>query len=379
MAWFAVLFLVAIALMVGRWWHLLAELVPKRVRAPAGILFALLPLALVGNFALPSGWHLVRTAVGAVAALWMFCASLFVPLWICWEAARLARRLLKRPPLPPAAAGRIGLGLLLLFAALAAFSFVNAVRAPDVAEYEFRVDGKTERPLRVAFFSDLHFDALYLPGQTERLAEAIEALAPDAVLFGGDLSDADTLLLSGRGLGDALRRIAPPLGIWATTGNHEAYLGRAEEVRTWAANRGWRWLLDSTACVGGAFCVTGRTDPQVARRTGTPRADLASLRPDSANASLPWIVLDHQPQLGQREAVEAGADLVLSGHTHDGQQFPWNLVVKAIYENPHGAVVYGKNGHHGMAVTSSGFGTWGMPFRLATSSEVVLVTLKGRN
>ncbi|MBO7131630.1 MAG: hypothetical protein J6V65_05760, partial [Fibrobacterales bacterium] len=68
--------------------------------------------------------------------------------------------------------------------------------------------------------------------------------------------------------------------------------------------------------------------------------------------------------------------LVLSGHTHDGQTFPWNLVVRLIYENPHGAVVYGSGARRGLAVTSSGFGRWGFPFRLGTESEIVFLTLR---
>ncbi|MBO7501198.1 MAG: metallophosphoesterase [Fibrobacterales bacterium] len=381
------LVLLLFALMFGRWWHLLSEWVPPRLRTAAGLCFALLPLAMLGNFLLPQDQVVLRTVLAAVAALWMFGCSLFLPVWILWELSRIVKRVAAwrerrkgRLPVnvwrnPDLRYGRAALALL-VFAGLAAFAYVECDWSHEVREYEFHTGKNPERPLRIAFFSDLHFDALYHPGRTERLVEEIEAFGPDVVLFGGDLADVDSALVSARGLGDAFARLRPPLGIWATTGNHEAYLPRRELMPAWAEKRGWTWLRDSTACLEGKLCVTGRLDPNVAAVEGLARAGIEGLRPAGADTLLPWIVLDHQPQLGQREAVEAGADLVLSGHTHDGQTFPWNLVVRLIYENPHGALVHGDGKHRGMAVTSSGFGRWGFPFRLGTSPEIVFVTLR---
>jgi predicted MPP superfamily phosphohydrolase len=84
----------------------------------------------------------------------------------------------------------------------------------------------------------------------------------------------------------------------------------------------------------------------------------------------PSILLTHQPgNLAIAEA--AGVGLQVSGHTHGGQFWPWNLIVARIW----GRFGYGLNRIGTMwVVTSSGVGTWGPPLRVGTRSEIVLVT-----
>jgi uncharacterized protein len=80
--------------------------------------------------------------------------------------------------------------------------------------------------------------------------------------------------------------------------------------------------------------------------------------------------MDHQP-FGLREAVEEGIDLQISGHTHDGQLWPFNYIVEAIYELPWG---YRKNGNTHFYV-SNGLGTWGPPVRIGNRPEIVQIHL----
>jgi predicted MPP superfamily phosphohydrolase len=84
----------------------------------------------------------------------------------------------------------------------------------------------------------------------------------------------------------------------------------------------------------------------------------------------PVILLDHSP-LGLAEARGQPVDLIVSGHTHNGQIFPGNLIVAQIYENAYGYKVY--DALH--SVVTSGVGTWGPPWRLASQSEIVLLTV----
>jgi hypothetical protein len=80
----------------------------------------------------------------------------------------------------------------------------------------------------------------------------------------------------------------------------------------------------------------------------------------------PIILMDHQP-IGLNEAVEQGADLQLSGHTHHGQLWPFNAITNAIYEVSWG---YKKKGQTQFYV-SSGVGTWGPPVRLGNTPEII--------
>jgi len=86
---------------------------------------------------------------------------------------------------------------------------------------------------------------------------------------------------------------------------------------------------------------------------------------------LPKIVLDHQP-LSIKESIDNHIDFHLSGHTHDGQIFPFNKFVSLIYEQGYGYRRAG-NTH---AYVSSGLGLWGAPIRLGTRSEIVRINLR---
>jgi predicted MPP superfamily phosphohydrolase len=81
-------------------------------------------------------------------------------------------------------------------------------------------------------------------------------------------------------------------------------------------------------------------------------------------------MMDHQP-FGLKEAVEEGIDLQISGHTHNGQLWPINYIVEAIYELPWG---YKKTGGTHFYV-SNGLGTWGPPVRIGNRPEIVLINL----
>ena len=85
----------------------------------------------------------------------------------------------------------------------------------------------------------------------------------------------------------------------------------------------------------------------------------------------PVIVMDHEPK-EFKQLSEAGADLDLSGHTHDGQIFPGNLVTGMMWENSCG---YKKIGNMHSVVTS-GAGVWGPPLRVGTKSEVCQITVR---
>ena len=88
------------------------------------------------------------------------------------------------------------------------------------------------------------------------------------------------------------------------------------------------------------------------------------------DTALPVIMLDHQP-LGLAAAGHAGVDLMLSGHTHRGQFFPFNLITGRLFEIDHGYLE--KDGLQ--VIVSSGAATWGPPVRIGTSSEIVNITV----
>ena len=97
----------------------------------------------------------------------------------------------------------------------------------------------------------------------------------------------------------------------------------------------------------------------------------SKIKVNDLDKNLPIILLDHQPY-HLYEAQNNGIDFQISGHTHNGQFFPGNLVVKNMYEMGHG---YLKKGSTHIYV-SAGLGIWGPQYRIGTQSEIVVVNLK---
>lgn len=239
-----------------------------------------------------------------------------------------------------------------------------------------RVDVSAERPLdkplRFVMLSDIHFDLLFPRSKMVALVDSLHALQPDAVLFAGDLADIPASALNERGLDSLLRQIQPPMGFFGVTGNHEAYMNPHGQTIEWMQENGIQLLQDTTICQP-QFCITGRSDYHYANRNGLARKPLTQLTPTGEFAKVPWLVLDHQPK--GLDVLDIRRDhkpsLVLSGHTHAGQYFPWNMIIHLLWKVPVGL---GRIDDVPWLV-SSGFGQWGPPIRVGTQSEIILLTI----
>jgi len=155
--------------------------------------------------------------------------------------------------------------------------------------------------------------------------------------------------------------------VYFVGGNHDDYGGRDAYF---AALRGvgMRVLDNETVDLHGLQLV-GVHD----REIHDPEAYRAVLERAGVDRGRASILLAHRPE-NLAVPEKAGISLQLSGHTHQGQFWPWTLVARRV----HGAFAYGLNRFGGMEVfTSSGAGTWGPPLRLGTRSEVVLIRLAG--
>ena len=261
-------------------------------------------------------------------------------------------------------------------AALAALALTGAgllvAWKPVVVEEEIAVRGLDPRldGLRIALLSDIHVGPLVTGRFASRVAHMTNALQPDMIAIAGDLVD---------GTPDVLREhVAPlaelraPSGVFYVTGNHEYYWdpeGWIEEAR----GLGWTVLSDEHRVVdrdGARFVVAGVNDlrarDMLPSHSGDPVEALsgAPLEPFT-------ILLSHQPQSG-RGAEALGVDLQLSGHTHGGQYFPFNLMVYLFQPR-----VKGLHREGGMQVyITPGTGFWGPPNRLGSRGRITAITLR---
>jgi hypothetical protein len=223
--------------------------------------------------------------------------------------------------------------------------------------------------LRIVQLSDVHIGptlgAAWLAGVVRR----VNALSPDVVVITGDLVDGSVADL--RDQVAPLGALRAKYGVYFVTGNHEYYSG----VDAWIAELsrlGVRTLRNERVSIGeGAesFDLAG-VDDWSARRFGHGHgADLeAALAGRDPGREL--VLLAHQPKQ-IFEAAQRGVGLMLSGHTHGGQIFPWGLFVRL--DQPYVAGLAEHDGAH--VYVSRGTGFWGPPMRVAAPAEIAEIEL----
>ena len=226
------------------------------------------------------------------------------------------------------------------------------------------------RSLNISLVSDIHLGTIVRSSRLEKIVERTNELKPDLVLMPGDIADEDISLPEAQKMATVLRKLQARFGVFSVTGNHE-YYGGLERNLTCLRQGNVRVLMDEAVKVGSFFYVIGRKD-LTARQFGERRKSLAEIL-EGVDPQLPLILLDHQP-VHLEEAEQIGIDLQLSGHTHNGQLFPLNLINKFFYEENWGYLRKGKTQYY----VSCGVGTWGPPLRTASVPEIVQIRLRFR-
>ena len=223
-----------------------------------------------------------------------------------------------------------------------------------------------ESEQKVVLVSDLHVGYFVGPKHMKKMVKRINSVDADLVLIAGDIINAQhTEECKNLGkVAEILSTIKAKRGVYFVTGNHDpTSKDKAFMEFLKASNIS---LIDEEIQRDEVFDIVGR-------RTKTrERESLSELISQKGGVTKPVIVLDHDP-MGQEEAMENGADLVLSGHTHKGQVFPLNLLLRFLYqkEEIYGCYRRGKTS----TVVSSGAGYFSMPMRIMSSCEVVELDL----
>ncbi|MBN1108125.1 MAG: metallophosphoesterase [Bacteroidales bacterium] len=260
-------------------------------------------------------------------------------------------------------------GTTVLSLLLIAGGFINAV-IPKVTEYNVTIEKKTDGVdnLRIVAVSDIHLGSIIRKRSMRKLSAMMHELKPEAVFLLGDIVDGEM----GPVLrGDLLQYFDPPEsvdGLFAITGNHE-FIGNAGRTIPYIESHGIRVLKDEMVVLPGGVQLIGRIDRDSRRHSLGERLPLGEIMKD-ADHTRPLIVLDHQP-VKLEEAEKAGVDLQLSGHTHNGQFWPLNLITKRLYEVSYGYLRKGSS----QFIVSSGFGLWGPRIRSGSRPEVLLINV----
>ncbi|MEO7399337.1 MAG: metallophosphoesterase [Polaromonas sp.] len=255
--------------------------------------------------------------------------------------------------------------------------FLNARRTAAVVRVNVPIRGLPSawHGFTVAQISDIHIGPTIRRPYLRRIVARVNALEADLVAITGDLVDGTVSELAAHVA--PLADLRSRHGTYFVTGNHEYYSG-ADAWIVELRRLGLTVLLnehvviahpDASHARGVPLVLAGVTDFGGGQFDPAHRSDpLAALR--GAPPEAVRVLLAHQPR-SAAAAAEAGFDLQLSGHTHGGQFYPWNLFVR--FQQPFTA------GLHRLkklwVYTSRGTGYWGPPKRFGAPSEITCLRL----
>jgi predicted MPP superfamily phosphohydrolase len=248
----------------------------------------------------------------------------------------------------------------------------NARRLARVVDVEVPIAGLPAalHGFTIVQISDIHVGPTIKRGYLDRIVDRVNELKPDLIAVTGDVVDGSVRELSVHTA--PLARLYGKYGTYAVTGNHEYYSG----APPWIAELrrlGLRVLMNEHVLIehdGEALLLAGVTDYSAHHFDESHRSDPHAALAGAKSTVGAKVLLAHQPRSAVA-AADAGFDLQLSGHTHGGQFFPWNLFVSM--QQPFTA---GLNRLRSLWVyTSRGTGYWGPPKRFGAPSEITRVRL----
>jgi len=268
--------------------------------------------------------------------------------------------------------------------ALAFFSAVIALSAGWYLDHhiwrtEYNLStAKQVKKLKIAALADSHIGTTFAAEGFAKHLQAIQAQQPDVLIVVGDFVDDDTSRQDMVESSKALGAIKTTYGIYFVFGNHDKGYYGAERRGFSSADliaelqkNGVKVLHDEAVLIDDMFYIIGRRDHSVEREQHGARKSMAELVQDLDNSKY-MIVADHQPTDYAKQA-ESGVDLVISGHTHGGQLFPFNQVGKWIGANDN---IYGHERHKQTDfIVTSGISDWTIKFKTGTKSEYVVINI----
>ncbi len=241
---------------------------------------------------------------------------------------------------------------------------------------------KITRPLNVLFISDTHYGTIEDPAELDRIVDEINqnGIDYDVAVLGGDIVDERTSNENMNRAFDTLSRLHTKDGIFFVYGNHDRQPGATDlplsgrsftdEELIQACERNNIEILSDTGVDLGDYVLAGREDYGWEGEAGTRKTPEDVL--SSLDTSKLTIMVDHQAVEIEQDG-KAGADLLLSGHSHGGQTFPFGLLQRYVLDRP----VWGKYSYDDIVLfISSGLIGWGSPIRDEGVSEYMTVHIE---
>ncbi|HNW93311.1 MAG TPA: metallophosphoesterase [bacterium] len=271
--------------------------------------------------------------------------------------------LILRPYAVRLCAAALAVGLVLVL-----FVAVQGWRAPEIESYTVALPGLPADldGAVLVVLSDLHLGTMFGPDWLAGRIDEVQALRPDLVVLAGDIFEGRDA--PAEAYTSIFHRLQPRLGVYAVPGNHE-YYGRGRAGSVLDTTAGFIVLRNTWVQPAPGLVIAGIDDLTVQGRTGQDTDYLTATLPHRPAGAT--VLLSHTPWQVERAAA-FGVGLMLSGHTHNGQVWPFNYIVRQVY--PH---IAGQYQCAGMTlIVSRGTGLWGPRMRLWQRGEISHITLK---
>lgn len=354
----------------------------KRVRIPTAIVYAFFAVSVLIGFLYPKGQAKRNlTLIGNYSLGILLHTLLVIP------SAEVVLLLLKHSKKKSRKSALLlgGTGILLI-AGISTWGMVNA-RIIHTTNYTIHVAKEIPamKSLQIVLAADLHMGYNIGSSHIRQTVDKINAEHPDLVVIAGDIFDNEYDALDNPDeLISLLRNIHSRYGVYACYGNHDIHekilagftfggksSKKVSDIRMdeFLKKANIQLLQDDYVLIDDSFYLYGRADYERPGRGITTRKTPEELT-SGMDLSKPVIVLDHEPRELQ-ELADAGVDVDLCGHTHDGQTFPGNLTTHLTWENSAG---YLKKGQMHNIVTS-GVGVFGPFMRVGTKAEICSIAI----
>lgn len=280
--------------------------------------------------------------------------------------------------------------IIILTAVTSIYGIINA-KIVRTTEYDITInkDGGNFKEMTIAMFGDPQFGYNIGEYHLKQAVDIINKNDVDIVCVVGDIFDNQySAIKNPDKLIDLFNQIKSKYGMYAVLGNHDVeepiLCGftfndetlenklASKEMLDFIRKSGMVLLYDENVIINDSVNLYGRADQERPNLGNFTRKESGELFKE-VDVSKPIMVLDHEPR-EYDELEKAGVDLMMAGHTHDGQLWPTKIATDIIWENPYGLWV--KNAFH--AITTSGLGLFGPNMRVGTIAEVCIIHVKFR-
>ena len=269
--------------------------------------------------------------------------------------------------------------VILITSALTAIGYRNARQTAKIKRVQIQIDKLPPalHNFQIIQLTDIHVGSTIKHDYVNSIVTRVNSVNADLIAITGDIVDNTVENLKFHT--HPLSKLQARHGAYIVTGNHEYYSGADDWIIEFK-RLGLNCLLNEHKIIDhntAKIAIAGVNDFSAIKRNHIETsAALHNSDPYKAAAgipiNIPKILLAHQPR-SAFEASNAGYDLQLSGHTHGGQFWPWNFLVRV--QQPFTAGLYRLNNL--WVYVSRGTGYWGPPIRIGAPSEITLITLIG--